>query len=350
MLAAPALLIAGADASRPAPVRIEARIPVDGDRLYLLVRGDDAHAPPLLWLHGGPGGAERPLFRLFNAALEKRFVVGYLDQRGAGRSFRKDADRGRLTVARHLEDLAVVADWMRRTLGADRITLLGHSWGAALGLLFAHRRPDRVAAFLGTGVLVSTLASQRAQVEFVQAQARSRDDEEVLRTVAGLGPPPLAWRDDLRLQALVDRYGGYFHQRPSFAWATVRALAQGLVSPGEIGRIIQGNDASLEAMNAELARLDLRQEIQELKVPVGFLLGRHDRKTDSRIASEWLAELAAPRKRLVWFEDSAHNPPFEEPDAFNATVPRVLAELGVLPTCSLALADLRTSEKIMLAR
>ena len=47
----------------------------------------DAPAPLVLWLHGGPGGAERPLFRLFDAALEDHAVVAYLDQRGSGRSF-----------------------------------------------------------------------------------------------------------------------------------------------------------------------------------------------------------------------------------------------------------------------
>jgi hypothetical protein len=43
--------------------------------LYLLIRGADRTAPLLLWLHGGPGGAERPLFRYFNDDLEKSFVV-----------------------------------------------------------------------------------------------------------------------------------------------------------------------------------------------------------------------------------------------------------------------------------
>src|SRR5215470_7037446 len=58
-------------------------LPFDGAKLYLLIRGVDRTAPVLLWLHGGPGGAERPLFRYFNDDLEKHFVVVYWDQRGA---------------------------------------------------------------------------------------------------------------------------------------------------------------------------------------------------------------------------------------------------------------------------
>jgi len=30
--------------------------------------------------------------------------------------------------------------------------------------------------------------------------------------------------------------------------------------------------------------------------------------------------LTAPSKRLVWFEESAHEPPFEEPAKFNAAM------------------------------
>jgi hypothetical protein len=68
-------------------------ISCDSAKLYLLVRGTDSTAPVLLWLHGGPGGAERPLFRYFNGELEKHFVVVYWDQRGAGRSFDPGATR-----------------------------------------------------------------------------------------------------------------------------------------------------------------------------------------------------------------------------------------------------------------
>ena len=59
-------------------------------------------------------------------------------------------------------------------------------------------------------------------------------------------------------------------------------------------------------------------------VPVHFLLGRYDRQVDSRLAAAYFERLQAPRKTLVWFENSAHNVPFEEPEAFNATVVRLL--------------------------
>jgi len=102
--------------------------------MYLLGRGADRSAPVLLWLHGGPGGAERPLFRYFNSELENHFVVVYWDQRGAGRSFDPKADPHRLTIAQHVVDLDAIVDHLRQSLGQDKIIVMGHSWGAALGL------------------------------------------------------------------------------------------------------------------------------------------------------------------------------------------------------------------------
>jgi pimeloyl-ACP methyl ester carboxylesterase len=62
-----------------------------------------------------------------------------------------------------------------------------------------------------------------------------------------------------------------------------------------------------------------------------FLLGRYDRHVPSELAEAYFERIDAHYKRLVWFEESAHNPPFEEPDKFN----RVLRE-EVLPFCSAA--------------
>ncbi len=58
-------------------VEYEHVLPVDGAGLYMIVRGEHETAPLLIRLHGGPGGAERPLFRLYNSPLEERFPNGH---------------------------------------------------------------------------------------------------------------------------------------------------------------------------------------------------------------------------------------------------------------------------------
>ncbi len=320
---APAAAI-GCAAAGPEAVRREARIAVEGAELYLMTRGEDPRAPILLWLHGGPGGAERPLFRLFNAPLEAHFVVGYLDQRGTGRSFDPRADPRRLTIARHLADLDAVVDHLRSEHGQAKVALIGHSWGSALGLFYAQAHPDKVSAFIGVGQVTSELRRQASQHQFVREEAARRGDVEALSRLEQIGPPPFSAAREIAVQRLVERYGGYFRKPPNFAGLVARGVAGGHVRPWEIGRYIQGNRVSLEAMNDELLRLDLPAQVPAVVVRVHFLLGRYDRQVDSRLAAAYFEQLQAPRKTLVWFENSAHNVPFEEPDAFNATVVRLL--------------------------
>jgi pimeloyl-ACP methyl ester carboxylesterase len=328
LLAAPASC-APADAGGTAePVSTSERLTVDGAQLFLLTRGAERRAPVLLWLHGGPGGAERPLFRYFNGALEDHFIVAYWDQRGAGRSFDPEADPRELTIARHLADLDAVVDHLRRSFGRDEILLIGHSWGGALGLLYVRDHPEKVSAFIGVAPVVAPRAGQQAEYEFVLDEATRREDEDALAQLRALGAPPYASASDvLAVEAIADRYGAVFHQRPNRAWMMLRGIAGGLVTPWEIPRLIRGNRVSLDAMTGELLDLDLFESVPRVEVPVSFLLGRYDRHVDARLSARYLEQLTAPSKKLTWFEGSAHNVPFEEPERFDQSVIEALSSI-----------------------
>jgi len=319
-----ALAVVGLADARAAEIDRSERLAVHGAQLYVLTRGDDASAPVVLWLHGGPGGAETPLFRLYDAELERHLVVTYWDQRGAGRSYDPDADPKQLTVARHLADLDAVVDHQRASLGREKLALIGHSWGGTLGLLYAQAHPEKVAAFIGVAPVVSELERQRAQRDFAAAEARARGDADAQTELARIGEPPWSAQQELAAQTLVDRYGGYFHRRPSFTWAALRAMAYGYAAPWEIPGFIRANNLSLEAMNRELLALDLNASVPRIAVPVFFFLGRFDRQVDTRLAAAYLERLDASAKRVVWFEEAAHNVPFEEPEKFCAAVVEVL--------------------------
>lgn len=312
------------------PVHASERIHVEGASLFLQARGADRRAPVLVWLHGGPGGAERPLFRYFNARLEKHFLVVYWDQRGAGRSFDPEADPGRLTIARQIADLDTLLDRIREKWGPHQIVLVGHSWGAALALLYARAHPDGVSAVVGVSPLISTLAAQRSEYAFVRSEALQRQDGDVLARLQQLGPPPYASAAQvLAVERLDQEYGGVFHRPPHRFWMILRGLLGGLVTPWEIPRFIRGNEVSLKAMHDELLGLDLRQSVPELNVPVIFMLGRYDRHVDARVAAAYLDQLKAPSKDLIWFEHSAHNVPFEEPGRFDEEIVSSLQSIGI---------------------
>ena len=316
--------------SAPVPIHDSEYLNVDGARLFLMIRGADRTVPVLLWLHGGPGGAERPLFRYFNGELEDHFVVVYWDQRGTGRSFDAHADPRHLTIARHLVDLDAVVDHLKQRLKAAKVVLIGHSWGATLGLIYAQRHPENVAALIAVAPLVNTPASQLAQYDFLLAEASRHNDADALRRLRKIGPPPYHSADQVLLtEKLADRYGATYHEPLNRVSIVLRGLFEGLVLPWELPKLIRGNDVSLKAMNDELLELDLTRSVPEVAVPVFFFLGRYDRHVDARIAAAYFAKLKAPFKRLVWFEHSAHGVPFEEPELFNATVVSELRSIGI---------------------
>ncbi|MEW6270503.1 MAG: alpha/beta hydrolase, partial [Thermodesulfobacteriota bacterium] len=146
-------------------------------------------------------------------------------------------------------------------------------------------------------------------------------DEDALVALEEIGPAPYGDAAELlRAERLTGRYGGLFHRPPNRWRIVLRGLWRGDATPWEIHRIIRANRVSLEAMHAELLGLDLRTSVPRVSVPVCMLLGRHDRHADAKLAEEYFLQLAAPKKTLVWFEESAHNLPFEEPERFNAEV------------------------------
>jgi pimeloyl-ACP methyl ester carboxylesterase len=70
----------------------------------------------------------------------------------------------------------------------------------------------------------------------------------------------------------------------------------------------------------------LADAVTEVKLPVYFFTGRHDLTDPFVNTVEYATKLQAPRKRIVWFEDSAHFPFLEEPARFCQELHRVREE------------------------
>jgi pimeloyl-ACP methyl ester carboxylesterase len=85
---------------------------------------------------------------------------------------------------------------------------------------------------------------------------------------------------------------------------------------------VRGAFATIKAMWPEIMTVDLRARVPRLEVPVAFFTGRHDFNTPRTLAEEYLNMLEAPRKEMIWFEDSAHSPCYEEPERFASELVR----------------------------
>jgi pimeloyl-ACP methyl ester carboxylesterase len=79
---------------------------------------------------------------------------------------------------------------------------------------------------------------------------------------------------------------------------------------------IQGGMKVFTQVYPQLETLNFEQQTLELKLPVYFLLGRHDVNAMSVLAERYYQHLQAPHKELIWLEKSGHLPHYEEPRRF----------------------------------
>lgn len=134
--------------------------------------------------------SETGFFRRHLAALERHFTLVYWDQRGAGKSFDRDIPRASMTTARVLADLDELVDQVRDRLGADRVALLGHSWGSVLGVLYANQFPEKVAAYIGTGQIGNWPAAESASYEYALRTAERTGKHRIAKKLRAIGAPP----------------------------------------------------------------------------------------------------------------------------------------------------------------
>ena len=294
-------------------------LPLGGVDQWVLIRGEDVANPPLIMLHGGPGFPETQFFRYFNAPLEKRFTVVNWEQRGAGRSFRKDIPLSSMTVEQFLSDLNELVDEVCRRLAKTKVVLFGHSWGSALGVLYAARFPQKVLAYVGSGQIGDPAVGEAKSYAFAITEAARRHHRKALEALQAIGPPPhnaeQLWTERTWL-ARLDR-----QMNASALWSLLKmSLLSREASIFDFPKIWRAFRASIDAQWAPLTKLNLLQLAPVLKVPVFFLLGRNDHVVPSDASVAYFDRLSAPSKQLLWFEHSGHEPFADEPEQFNAAM------------------------------
>jgi proline iminopeptidase len=112
---------------------------------------------PVMFLHGGPGGACAPVMsRFFDP---KRYRVILFDQRGCGKSTPTVASHGPSVALVRNDTDHLVADinTLRDALGiTGKMHVFGGSWGSTLALVYAIRHPEHVASLILRGIFLGT--------------------------------------------------------------------------------------------------------------------------------------------------------------------------------------------------
>ena len=315
LMMAAACSLAGCHAARPSPApaagsvcrtgcprgcgRGPHEVVVNGVRLWYRVAGTaPADAPPVVFLHGGPGQGSQSFAALAGPRLEPQLRMVYFDQRGSGRSERP------WTGEYALETLVEDIEGLRRALGVPRIALIAQSFGGVLALEYAARYPQHVSRMVIAAGLSDTPGSIRAQCDRlaeVYPDVHARVMDEARRNGSDVCNVFGALPDSLR--------GAFFQDNMYPVPSTRRPVehadtAGGLRNTGEMG----GYLFSHGLMEWRFAAHD------RLTMPVLVIAGERDYQIGLQPQRELAGRL--PDAELRVYEGAGHFMYVDQPDRF----------------------------------
>lgn len=306
---------------------------------WVMMRGENADNPPLIVLHGGPGMSEMGFFRHFNSELERHFTVVQWDQRGTGKSFDRNIPAASMTLDQFVADLDELVDIVCRRFGKRKVAILGHSWGTALGAIYAARFSEKVAVYVGAAQIGDWAAAESLSYAFGLAEAERRQDQKALKKLRAIGPPPYPARSVFVERTVVNGLDG--QMRLGILWKVGRALfGRPESSIFDLPNLVRGFQFSIDAMWAEVSKLNLLELVPVLKMPVVIFVGRRDHWVLPETSVAFFDALVAPSKTLVWFDHSGHEAFVDEPEKFNATMVELVRPLVSSPVAAGAPARL----------
>jgi proline iminopeptidase len=292
-----------------------------GIELYHFSRGG---GEPVLVIHGGPGVPFQASWSGLDRTAGYEFI--YYHQRGCGRSTvpidrfssgnwyanAVELDR-KLGMAAQLADI----ERIRRILGVEKLSIIGHSYGGFLAALYAMEFPDRV----GKLVLVSpasvlTMPPDGDGMDVIRAyltedgKRRYAEFEKVYFDYGNIFT-----KSESELAALNARYGGFYMD--AMKAAGIAIVDSPAVSYSTGGWVVHAMFMSLGQS------YDYRDRVRGITAPTLVIHGSLDLFPEG--ASRRYAELI-PGAKFAVIPEASHFSFDEQPQEFNRIVAGFLGE------------------------
>ncbi|MFK8058077.1 MAG: alpha/beta fold hydrolase [Saprospiraceae bacterium] len=276
---------------------------------------------PIVYLHGGPGGAitERILESLTSFSAKGYDVYAY-DQIGSGASDRL-SDITEYSAARHVSDLEDIV----KKIGAEKVILLGHSWGSVLATLYAVDNSSTVDRIIMTGPgpifpLNRSLATLKAP-DSLDIKAPTFSNQDGNTQIYTFRDKCIRWYAYTFSKKLVSdkEVDNFFtHLNSALNRSTVYDTSMDTPSYGGGGYY-----AHLMTMKSLYTIEDSREKMKDLTLPVLMLKGQYDNQKWG-YSQEYLGLL--PNSRLKIIPKAGHSIAVEQRELYRDEILKFLKE------------------------
>ncbi|MBL3657211.1 alpha/beta fold hydrolase [Fulvivirga sediminis] len=307
---------------------------IGGLKQWISVKGQDKGKPILLFVHGGPGSPLNPVSWIYQKPLEEYFTVVNYDQRGTGKTFAANGTlnlRENMKIEDFVNDVIDITRLLCKKYKKEKVVIVGHSWGTVIATKAIIKHPELFHAYVGIGQVINVLENEKISYEYALQKASEDHNVQAMKALKSIAPYPNG--HDLPVEHIIvarkwaQYYGGLSAYRANNDYYFNAALLSPDYSEQDVMAIDNGTFFTLGCVMKELATVDL-SNIRRIPIPVIMLCGRHDYTTPTLPTIQWMKKLNAPKKKIVWFENSAHLIPVEEPGKMLITFVNTVLPLG----------------------
>ncbi len=276
-------------------------INIDGYNYYVEVKGE---GKPIFFLPGGPGNSHDYMQGNFGQYYKTNTVV-FFDWLGRGKS-ENAKNKSEYSVEQDVE----IIEKLRKKLGFDTISLVGHSYGTVPAQAYAIKYKDKVDKM----VLINGFHSGEMwqancdsynhyakthfpekwqKVDSIRRLGFVSSDKEHLK-IYGSFPTKYIYYHNTKLNQNVpkERFRGWAH---------------------DVYTTIIGRDGDFD-VSGSMINQDYRKKLKDVTAKTLIVAGRYDGVSTPEFAVQYKRFM--PQALFEMFENSGHNPYLEEPEKF----------------------------------
>ena len=284
---------------------------INGVKQWVYIRSKNKNNPVLLFLHGGPGFPGIAAAQAYQSELENKFTVVQWDQRGAGKSYSPAIPKESMNINQLLSDLHELVSYLNNSFGCQKIYLMGHSWGAMLGMLAVKKHPELFHCFISVGQSVNCDMAHKSRYNFYMQQVKESNDLIKIQEVEYTKRNSM-----LSYEYVVKSGGAFFRKTDTNRLVHIFFDINTLYTDAEKQAIPVGMDFSCSLLWEEIDKINLMKTVLEVDVPVMFISGKYDMLCPTEVTEKYYRVIKAPDKKLIIMENSAHFPFLEETEQF----------------------------------